>query len=158
MPLPTRFPGWAMKLTKANVDRLKLPPGKAEMIVFDDALPGFGLRIRAGGKRTWVAQYRFGVKQRRVTLASVNTCDADDARERAKDALAQAQLGQDPQALKIAARAPKARELTIGELVELYLPTAERKLMQSDNYGGRLSTIKLAKLGERRVARRKLRA
>ena len=30
--------------------------------------------------------------------------------------------------------------------------------VQSDNYGGRLSTIKLAKLGERRVARRKLRA
>ena len=30
--------------------------------------------------------------------------------------------------------------------------------VQSDNYGGRLSTIKLAKSGERRVARRKLRA
>ena len=39
----------------------------------------------------------------------------------------------------------------------VYRPRPEPDV-QSDNYGGRLSTIKLAKLGERRVARRKLRA
>ena len=49
-----------MKLTKASVERLKLPEGKSEIIVFDDDLAGFGVRIRAGGKRTWVAQYRLG--------------------------------------------------------------------------------------------------
>jgi hypothetical protein len=40
-----------MKLTKATVEQLKLPSGKTEAIVFDDALAGFRLRIRAGGKR-----------------------------------------------------------------------------------------------------------
>ena len=124
-----------MRLTKANIERIKLPSDKSELIVFDETLPGFGLRIRAGGKRTWIAQYRFGSKQRRVTLASVATCDAEKARERAKETLARVQLGQDPQALKIAARAPKVSELTLGELVELYLPSAQRRLKQS-TYSG----------------------
>jgi hypothetical protein len=94
-----------MRLNKATVERLELPPGKTELIVFDDALPGFGLRIRAGGKRTWVAQYRLGSKQRRVTLGTVNNFEADEARKHARDALARAQLGRDPQSEKAAARA-----------------------------------------------------
>ncbi len=31
--------------------------GKSELIEFDEAMPGFGIRIRQGGKRTWIAQY-----------------------------------------------------------------------------------------------------
>jgi hypothetical protein len=81
-----------MRLNKATVDRLELPPGKTELIVFDEGLPGFGLRIRAGGKRTWIAQYRLGSKQRRVTLGTVNTFEADEARKHARDALARVQL------------------------------------------------------------------
>lgn len=49
-----------MRLTKANVARLTIPEGKTESIVFDDAMAGFGVRLRAGGKRTWIAQYRLG--------------------------------------------------------------------------------------------------
>ena len=49
-----------MKLDARTVAGLRQPPaGKADVIYFDDGLPGFGLRIRAGGKRTWIAQYRF---------------------------------------------------------------------------------------------------
>jgi Arm DNA-binding domain len=59
-----------MRLTKATIDRLKLPQGKSETIIFDEGLPGFGLRIRSGGKRTWVIQYRVRKRQRRVTLGT----------------------------------------------------------------------------------------
>jgi integrase len=124
-----------MRLNKATAERLELPPGKTELIVFDDALPGFGLRIRAGGKRTWIAQYRLGSKQRRVTLGTVNNFEADEARKHARDALARAQLGRDPQSEKAAARAPKPRETTLGEAIERYLPYAERKLKAS-TYSG----------------------
>jgi hypothetical protein len=55
--LPICFPKWTMKLTKASIDRIKLSPDRSELIVFDEALPGVGLRIRSGGKRTWIAQY-----------------------------------------------------------------------------------------------------
>ena len=94
--LPNRQ-GHAVKLTKATVQKLVLPLGKSETLAFDDALPGFGLRIRAGGKRTWIAQYRIGQKQRRVTLGTVETVDADEARKRAKDVLSKVHLGADPQ-------------------------------------------------------------
>ena len=117
-----------MKLTKATVDRLKLPQGKSELILFDDSLPGFGLRIRAGGKRTWIIQYRLGSKQRRVTIGTVEKLDADEARKRAREDLARVQLGRDPQAEKVAARAPKAREIALGDLIDRYLPEAERRL------------------------------
>ena len=72
-----------MKLTKATVDKLALPAGKSEMIVFDEDLPGFGLRLRAGGSAVWVAQYRVGAKQRRVTLGKLATLDPEVARKAA---------------------------------------------------------------------------
>ena len=49
-----------MRLTRPNVARLTLSSGKSEQIIFDETLPGFGIRLRAGGKRTWIAQYRIG--------------------------------------------------------------------------------------------------
>ena len=135
---PCASQGGRYETEQDNRRRLKLPPGKSELIVFDDTLPGFGLRIRAGGKRTWITQYRVGSKQRRVTLGTVNNCDADLARKHAKDALARVQLGQDPQAERTAARAPKAREMTLGELIDRYLPIADRGLKASTFYGVQL--------------------
>ncbi len=118
-----------MKLTKATVDRLELPESKSEMIVFDEALPGFGLRIRAGGKRTWIVQYRLGSKQRRVTLGSVATLDADTARQRAKSALLKAHLGADPQLEKAEARAQAA--MTFGSIVDSYLTRYAAKRLKA---------------------------
>ena len=60
--------------------RLTLPArGQGRLILFDDDLR-FGIRLRSGGRRTWVAQYRIGTKQRRVTLGTIETIDADEAR------------------------------------------------------------------------------
>src|SRR5271169_5722683 len=115
-----------MRLTKANVARLTIPEGKTESIVFDDAMAGFGIRLRAGGKRTWIAQYRLGAKQRRLSLGTMEAIDAVEARKRAKDAIAKVQLGHDPQAEKIEARTPRPRELTVGDAVEKYLLLAEQ--------------------------------
>ena len=75
--------GYPMRLTKANVAKLSLPQGKSELLVFDEALAGFGIRLRYGGKRTWIAQYRVGSKQRRLSLGSTETLDAEEARRRA---------------------------------------------------------------------------
>ncbi len=108
-----------MKLTKTTVDRLELPQGKSEMIVFDEALPGFGLRIRGGGKRTWIAQYRLGPKQRRVTIGTVERLDLEKARRRAKTVLSKVHLGTDPQLEKAEARAQAA--VTFGSVVDNYL-------------------------------------
>ena len=112
-----------MRLTKANLAKLTLPAGKAEAIVFDDDMPGFGLRIRAGGKRTWIAQYRLGTKQRRITLGTSETVDPDKARQLAKATLARVSLGEDPQGVKVEARAQAA--VTLGAVVPKYLAHVE---------------------------------
>jgi hypothetical protein len=115
-----------MRLTRAVVAGLKLPAGKSEIIVFDEDLPGFGLRIRAGGKRTWVAQYRVGPNTRRLTIGSRDNIEPEDARKLAKAALAKAQLGNDPQAEKAEARARAA--LTLSAVADHYLRHARGRL------------------------------
>lgn len=108
-----------MRLTSANVSRLTLPEGKMDHVVFDDGLPGFGVRLRAGGKRVWIAQYRVGKKQRRVTIGSLDKISADVARTRAKEILANVQLGNDPQSEKAAGRS--RAEITLGKIADDYL-------------------------------------
>jgi integrase len=115
-----------MRLTKANVAKLSLPEGKSEFLVFDEALAGFGIRLRYGGKRTWIAQYRIGSKQRRLTLGSTETLDAEEARKRARSALSKVNLGTDPQTEKADARIKAS--VTIGSTVETYLSRREAHL------------------------------
>jgi integrase len=151
-----------MKLTKATVNGLKLPRGKSEAIVFDEGLPGFGLRVRAGGKRTWIAQYRLGSKQRRVTIGTVETLDADEARRRARSALSKVHLGADPQLEKAEARAQAA--VTLGSVVDSYLARyAAKRLKPStltdvDRYlrrhWGTLSALPVRKITRADVAAR----
>jgi hypothetical protein len=115
-----------MKLTKANVARLALPPGKLDAIFFDEDMPGFGVRLRAGGKCTWIAQYRVGAKQRRVTLGDVRKLDADQARTTARNRLAQVTLGGDPQADKVTARAHAA--VTLRAVADTFLAVKKTSL------------------------------
>ena len=91
-----------MNLTAKTVAGLTLPAGKNDAINFDDALPGFGYRLRrhsatAQVRGTWVAQYRAGGATRRVRLGDAKVLNAEAARGAAKKILAQAALGQDPQ-------------------------------------------------------------
>jgi integrase len=108
-----------VKLTGSIVAKLELPAGKAEAFVWDDDLPGFGLRLRAGGKRTWVVQYRLGTKQRRVSIGTPGALTAEKARKTAAEILAKVRLGQDFQAQKHKARAEAA--LTLGAMVIRYI-------------------------------------
>ncbi len=150
-----------MRLTKATLAKLTLPAGRAETLVFDDALPGFGLRLREGGKRTWIAQYRLGAKQRRLTLGSVETLDPEQARQRAKSALASVALGEDPATTKAEARAQAS--LTFGALVPRYLAHVEGRQRPNHHADTRrylerhwspLSGVALATIDRSRVAAR----
>jgi len=48
-----------MKLDRSTVASLTLPQGKSELFVWDDDLPGFGVRLRGKGAR-YTVQYRVG--------------------------------------------------------------------------------------------------
>ena len=65
--LPSRgniIEGADMKLTQKAIAALVLPEGKTDHIEWDSDLPGFGIRIRAGGARTWIYQYKIGNQNR----------------------------------------------------------------------------------------------
>jgi integrase len=123
-----------MKLTQASIARLALPAGKSEAIFFDDDLPGFGLRIREGGSRTFVVQYALGGRQRRMTIGSAKVAQdggglltAAKARETAGNLLAKVRLGQDPAGDRAEARVRAADEL-LGDVVGRFLARQERRL------------------------------
>ena len=122
-----------MRLNNVNLPKLTLPPGKLEAIVFDDALAGFGVRIRAGGKRTWVAQYRLGTKQRRISIGSLEKIDADEARRRAKEIFAKVQLGQDPSVEKVDAVAQAS--ITLGATADRFLERHASKRLKPKGLG-----------------------
>ena len=107
-----------MKLTQKTVAGLVLPNGKAEAIFFDDDIAGFGLRLRVGGSRTWIFQYKQGNKQRRMTLGSAR---AEQARQTAEELHAKVRLGHDPAGEKLEGRARAAETM---EAVLKGLPAA----------------------------------
>jgi integrase len=92
-----------VKLNQRAITSLTLPAGKAEAIFFDDACPGFGLRLQ-GSSRRYIVQYKLGAKHRRMTLGSVTQLRLDDARNSAEKILARVRLGEDPAGEKAEAR------------------------------------------------------
>jgi integrase len=118
-----------MKLDAKSVAALKLD-GKDDIIIFDDAMPGFGFRLRrgAGGKvlRSWITQYKRAGATRRITLGSAEVLGAEAARAAAKKILARVALGEDPQGARIDRRGKDL--LTLRSQVTEYLAAREREV------------------------------
>jgi hypothetical protein len=89
-----------MKLTTMTVGNLKLRAGEADRIWFDDDVPGFGLRVRGTGSRSWVYQYKVGQKTRRLVIGHAAAIKVARAREIAGELHAKVRLGGDPAAEK----------------------------------------------------------
>jgi integrase len=118
-----------MKLTQASIERLALPAGKREAIIFDDDVPGFGLRLRAGGSRTFIVQYALGGRQRRMTIGTPKILDAAKARQTARNLLAKVRLGHDPAAERTEARV-RASDEPLGAIIGRFLARQESRLRQ----------------------------
>src|SRR5262249_31876992 len=112
--------------TAASIRALKLPPGVADKVFFDEDLPGFGLRVRASGVHSWMVQYAIAGRTRRMVLGLLTALDPGKARTTAKDLLAEARLGHDPAAEKDRARAAAAE--TFGALLPRFLERQRTRL------------------------------
>src|SRR5262249_39678300 len=114
-----------MRLTTAAIEGLKLDTGVADKIIFDDDVPGFGIRVRASGARTWIYQYKIGGRTRRLVLGQVSAVKPARAREIAGDLHAKVRLGGDPAAEK---REKVQRSLhTFAHLTERFLDQYHRR-------------------------------
>jgi integrase len=158
-----------MKLESKSVAALKLGD-KPDVIHFDDALRGFGIRLRrgAGGKvlRSFIAQYRRSGATRRYLIGSAETLTCEQARAAAKKVLARVELGEDPQGDKGIRRSKD--KSTFSSVVGEYLihaetrkkkplrprSLAETKRYLTGSYFKPLHTMAVDKISRRDVASR----
>jgi len=102
------------KLTKTVVDRLE--PRQSDYVTWCGDLPGFGVRVRPSGRKSFIVQYDFEGKTRKVTVGTYSPLTVEQARERAKELLAKVQLGED-----VAAKPAVEVNPTVTELCDEYL-------------------------------------
>jgi integrase len=156
--------GRLMKLTAKNFSSARLEPGETDRIFFDDDIPGFGLRVRAGGSRNWVFQYALGEKQRRMSLGaatveSFKSFGKLGIREQAAQLHAKVKLGQDPASDKTEAR--KRASDTFEAIAKKYL-AAKKESTRPGTYteterhilkhAKPLSGLQVAKIARRDIA------
>lgn len=131
------------KLTKTIIDSTP-PPATGDAWVWDTDLPGFGLRVQASGRKTYVLRYRTNdAKRTQRKLTVCRCCDAppDKARAMARDLMTGVAGGADPAAERKPASAPtvtieamfKARIVSMKAKDRAMAPEVERVLLLSAN-------------------------
>jgi integrase len=116
-----------MKLTQPIVNGLVLPTGKNDHTYWDDDIPGFGVRLRAGGSKVWVYRSRIGRRQPRITLGPTTAMTLVKARGEAQRLHLEVRLGRDPAAAKRAA-VKRAAETFGAWLEQPYLARQAERL------------------------------
>lgn len=130
------------RITKRTVDALK--GGENEFTAWDDAVTGFGVRVRPSGAMSYVVVYRAGPGRgapvRRYTIAAAGKITPEDARARAKTILGSVAHGHDPAGQKTSERgAPTVAELADRFMAEHIEP--KRKSGTARHYGDILDRI-----------------
>lgn len=136
-----------VRLNKRFVDRIE--SDGAERIYWDHELPGFGLRVRASGRKYFIAQVRAGGRQHRLTIGS-HTVAPDAARQEAMAFILQLRNGGGVARKNEAAR----EEATISELGERFLDEHVKmhcKRTTRREYGRLVKSFVIPNLGKRRV-------
>src|SRR5690349_17823215 len=107
------------RITKRAVDAA-VPDGR-DAYLWDAEVAGFGLKVSAGGTKTYLLQYRMGGRgapTRRCTIGRHGSpWTPEQARQEARRLLAEVARGVDP----AEARASSRQDLTVAELCDLYL-------------------------------------
>ena len=104
-----------VKLTKRVVDAAEVRA--KDYVVWDDELPGFGLRVFTSGKRSYVIQYRSAGRSRRYTVGLHGIWTPETARQEAKVQFGRVAQGDNP----TEERQLDHRAITVKELCTRYL-------------------------------------
>jgi integrase len=129
------------KITKRSVDALK-PAGDRDVFLWDDELPGFGVRCRRSGARVYFLKYRTaGGRQHWLTLGQHGPLTPDAARAKALREKAAIGDGDDPSGTRQRRRC----ENTIAAIADRYV----REHVRAHN---RASTaVEVSRIVEKRI-------
>jgi integrase len=103
------------KLTKRSIDSLE--SGGTDLLIFDDEMPRFGVRVMRSGVKSYVIQYRTDGHTRRFTFGKHGLLTPDEARGRARQLLAAGDRSEDPSV----ARQQRRAAPTVTQLCERFL-------------------------------------
>ena len=122
------------KLTKRVVDALK--PEASEFVHWDDALSGFGVRVRPSGRKSYIVKCRCRGRQFKMTIGTHGPMTVEQARTKARGIIAEAKAGHDPSGEHSRMRkSPTMKELGqrfLDEYVPTHCrPTTEREYRRS---------------------------
>jgi integrase len=143
------------KLTKRFIDGLEPCPAQKDQTHWDDALRGFGVRVRATGAMSWIIMYRNrDGRLRKYTIGNVGALTPDEARDEARQKLADAHRGMDPSADKGAQRVA----MTVAALCDQYQEYSKERIKAStwSMDQSRIDCHVKPLLGSRKVASLKL--
>jgi integrase len=118
----------SIRLTAAAVEKL-LPPTSGRTDVYDAEVPGLVLRISSSGVKSWSFIYRVAGQTKRLTLGNHPGTSLKLARDRARDARAATQRGEDPVADKKAAEVDRRQNgfaSCVRDFVEKYAMRTQR--------------------------------
>ena len=129
------------KITKRLVDAMR--PGPRDLYVWDQPLPGFGLKVTPKGRKVYVVQYRMGGRGftlRRYTIGPHGVYTPEEARERARKVRQTVCDGIDPMLLK-----KQERLNTVEKLIQGFIQSRRRK--------GRRSADEIQRVLEREIGK-----
>jgi hypothetical protein len=88
-------------------------------LIFDEALPGFGVRVFASGKRSYFIKYKLpGGQQRKMNLGAALPGTLVETRKQARTLLARARIGEDVAGERHDKAMPVHESATKGELIQ----------------------------------------
>jgi Holliday junction resolvase RusA-like endonuclease len=131
-PNPPRHP--RVRLTRTHVAGLTAPTDQVYTVHWDAEVPGFGVRVMRSGRKVyfWQGKTRFkrGVK---VTIGHADRIPLERARLKARELIAEAELGEDPAARvrlqkqhrRPSPAAPAIR--TLRDAIEFYAPIPQMR-------------------------------
>ncbi|MGC1470341.1 MAG: site-specific integrase [Sphingorhabdus sp.] len=111
------------KINKKVVDAA-MPNGR-DYVIWDSELPGFGLRVFASGKRSYVLQYRSLGRSRRYTIGLHGVWTPETARLEAKAQLGRIAKGDNPAEERMIDR----QAITVKDLCQMYLADLDAGLV-----------------------------
>jgi integrase len=107
-----------MALKKRDVERLVYTAkNRQRQVLWDDDLPGFGIRVYPNGKKAFLLSYRVAGRKRQMTIGPFGQYTVEEARRLAKRHLVAIDEGKDP----LEARQKEAQGETVRDLCNAYI-------------------------------------